>query len=206
MTFVNRERELSFLNRRCDSGQAELVVLYGRRRVGKTELLRQFCAGKKHLFFVADLGTEESQLADFTRQIGEFLADEPDLLAPFASWEAAFNFLVTQVNERLMVVFDEFTYLIEVNAAFPSTLQKIWDTRLKNTAIMLVLCGSYVGMMEQEVLAYRSPLYGRRTGQWRLQPFSFWDAQKLLVGIDPDTLVYVYAILGGVPAYLRQYQ
>ena len=205
MTFVNRERELTFLEQRCASDQAELVVLYGRRRVGKTELLRKFCAGKKHLFFVADLGTEESQLADFTRQIGEFLAGDPGLLAPFASREAAFNFLIAQVNERLMVVFDELTYLIEVNAAFPFILQKIWDARLKNTAIMLVLCGSYIGMMEQEVLAYRSPLYGRRTGQWRLQPFSFWDAQKLLIGVSPETLVYVYAILGGVPAYLRQY-
>ena len=85
MTFVNRERELSFLEQRCASDQAELVVLYGRRRVGKTELLRKFCAGKKHLFFVADLGTEESQLADFTRQIGEYLAGDPGLLAPFAS-------------------------------------------------------------------------------------------------------------------------
>lgn len=203
--FVNRERELSFLAQHHATEQAELVVLYGRRRVGKTGLLRAFCAGKKHLFFVADMGTEESQLADFTRQVGEYLAGDPDLLAPFGSWDAAFNFLAAQTRERLVVVLDELTYLIEVNDAFPSILQKMWDTRLKDSAIMLVLCGSYVGVMEQSVLAYRSPLYGRCTGQWRLQPFSFWEAQQLLPGVAPDVLVSIFAILGGVPAYLRQY-
>lgn len=204
--FVNRERELSFLEQRYATGQAELVVLYGRRRVGKTELLRAFCEGKKHLFFVADLGTEESQLADFTRQVGEHLANDPDFLPSFGSWAAALNFLASQTQERIVVVLDELTYLIEVNTAFPSVLQKIWDTRLKDTAIMLVLCGSYVGVIEQSVLAYRSPLYGRRTGQWRLQPFSFWETQQLLPGINPEALVPIYAILGGVPAYLRHYE
>ncbi|MBX7236393.1 MAG: ATP-binding protein [Caldilineales bacterium] len=203
--FVNRERELSFLEQRYATGQAELVVLYGRRRVGKTELLRAFCQGKKHIFFVADLGTEESQLADFTRQVGAYLAGDPDLLPPFGSWAAAFNFLAAQTHERLVVVLDELTYLIEVNRAFPSALQKLWDTHLKDTGIMLVLCGSYVGVIEQSVLAYRSPLYGRRTGQWRLQPFTFWEAPQMLPGIAPEALVPIYAILGGVPAYLRQY-
>ena len=80
----------------------------------------------------------------------------------------------------MTVVLDEFTYLIDVNNALPSTFQRLWDTQLRDTGLMVVLCGSYVGMMEQEVLAYRSPLYGRRTGQWRLQPLSFWDARQML--------------------------
>ena len=203
--FVNRTRELAFLENRYASTEAELIVLYGRRRVGKTELLRTFCQEKPHVFFVADLGTEEGQLAEFTRQIGEFTAGDPNLLAPFSSWEAAFNFLATQYRERLVVVLDEFTYLIDVNDALPSTFQKLWDTQLKDTGLMLVLCGSYVGMMEQEVLAYRSPLYGRRTGQWRLQPLSFWDAGKMLPLFSSEDLVRTYAILGGIPAYLRQF-
>ncbi len=203
--FVNRDRERAFLETHHATDQAELIVLYGRRRVGKTELLRTFCADKPHIFFVADLGTEEGQLAEFTHQIGEFVAGDPDLLAPFATWEAAFNYLATQTSERLVVVLDEFTYLIDSNAALPSTLQKLWDTQLRNSDIMLVLCGSYVGIMEQEVLAYRSPLYGRRTGQWRLQPLTFWDIQQLLPRFSPVDLVRAYAILGGVPAYLRQF-
>ncbi len=203
--FVNRTRELQFLENRFASDEAELIVLYGRRRVGKTELLRTFCEGKPHVFFVADLGTEEGQLAEFTRQIGEFTVGDPNLLAPFASWKAAFNFLTSQTQERLVVVLDEFTYLIDVNDALPSTFQKLWDTQLQGTRLMLILCGSYVGMMEQEVLAYRSPLYGRRTGQWRLQPLSFWDAMEMLPRYSLDDRVRAYAVLGGVPAYLRQF-
>lgn len=203
--FVNRTRELAFLNARYASQQAELVVLYGRRRVGKTELLRTFCQDKPHVFFVADLGTEEGQLAEFTRQISAFTAGDPNLLAPFASWEAAFNFLARQAQERLVVVLDEFTYLIDVNAGLPAALQKLWDVQLKDSSLMLALCGSYVGMMEQEVLAYRSPLYGRRTGQWRLQPLTFWDAGEMLPRFSLDDLVRAYAVLGGIPAYLRQF-
>lgn len=100
---------------------------------------------------------------------------------------------------------DEFTYLVDVNPALPSVLQKLWDTRLRQSQLVLVLCGSYVGMMERTVLAYRSPLYGRRTGQWRLQPLSFWDTRKLLPGFTPADSVRAYAVLGGVPAYLRQF-
>jgi AAA+ ATPase superfamily predicted ATPase len=203
--FVNRERELAFLNDHYATDQAELVVLYGRRRVGKTELLRTFCQDKPHLFYVADLGTEEAQLAEFTRQAAALMTGDPNLLAPFASWEAAFAYLLSQHAERLVVVLDEFTYLIDVNPALPSVLQKLWDTRLRQSQLVLVLCGSYVGMMEREVLAYRSPLYGRRTGQWQLQPLSFWDARRLLPGFAPDDGVRAFAVLGGVPAYLRQF-
>jgi AAA+ ATPase superfamily predicted ATPase len=204
--FVNRDRELRFLEQRYASTTAEMVILYGRRRVGKTELLRTFCQGKSHLFFVGDLGTEESLLAEFTRQISEFAYGEPNAISPFATWEAAFSFLSRQANqERLIIVLDEFTYLIGVNAALPSLLQKMWDTHLQATQIMLILCGSYIGMMEQQVLAYRSPLYGRRTGQWRLQPFTFWDAHKLLPKLTAEDMVRAFAILGGVPAYLRRF-
>ncbi|MEZ4719874.1 MAG: ATP-binding protein [Caldilineaceae bacterium] len=202
--FVDRDRELAFLNEHYANDQAELVVLYGRRRVGKTELLRTFCADKPHLFFVADLGTEAGQLAVFTQQIGQFTAGDPDLLAPFPTWEAAFYYLTRQTQGRLLVVLDEFTYLIGGNTALPSILQKLWDTLLKDADLMLVLCGSYIGIMEQEVLAYRSPLYGRRTGSWRLQPLSFWDARLLLSGFSAVDQVRAYAALGGVPAYLRQ--
>ncbi len=185
--------------------RAELVVLYGRRRVGKTELLRTFCQDKPHIFFVADLGIEEGQLAEFARQISERTTGDADLLAPFASWDAAFNYLSNQSRERLIVVLDEFTYLIDINDALPSTFQKLWDTQLSQTQLMLVLCGSYVGMMEQQVLAYRSPLYGRRTGQWRIQPLAFWDTRKMLPNFAAQDLVRAYAILGGAPAYLRQF-
>ncbi len=203
--FINRTQGLQFLENRYTSSRAELIILYGRRRVGKTELLRTFCEDKSHIFFVADLGTEEGQLAEFTRHISEFTSGDPDLLAPFASWEAAFNYLVSQTSQRVVVVLDEFTYLIHVNDALPSVFQKLWDTQLQNAQVMLVLCDSYVGMIEQEVLAYRSPAVERRTGQWRLQPLSFWNARKMLVNFSLDDQFRAYAMLGGVPDYVRQF-
>ena len=204
--FVDRVRELQLLEERYASGQAELFVLYGRRRVGKTELLRAFCEGKPHIFYVADLGTEVSTLAEFTRQISQHVFGIGDAISPFATWDAAFEFLARQaVQERLVVIIDEFTYLIDANDAVPSILQRLWDTQLQRTQLMLVLCGSYVGMMEQHVLAYRAPLYGRRTGQWRLQPLDFWNVRFFLPGYSNEDLVRAYAVLGGVPAYLRQF-
>ncbi|MBP7960519.1 MAG: ATP-binding protein [Caldilineaceae bacterium] len=204
--FVDRDRELNLLNQCYLSEKAELFVLYGRRRVGKTELLRAFCQGKRHIFYVADLGTEAASLAEFTRQISRFSFGNQDSLSPFATWDAAFEFLADQsAAERLAVVIDEFTYLIDANNAIPSVIQRLWDTRLQHTRIMLVLCGSYVGMMEQHVLAYRAPLYGRRTAQWKLQALVFRDAQLLLPGFSTDDMVRAYAVLGGIPAYLRQF-
>jgi len=205
--FIDRIRELALLTEQYNSGKAELFVLYGRRRVGKTELLRAFCADKPHIFYVADLGTESSALAEFTRQVSRYLFDASDAISPFATWDAAFEFLAKQAAQtRMIVVIDEFTYLIDANDAIPSTLQRLWDTTLRHTQLMLILCGSYVGMMEQHVLAYRSPLYGRRTGQWRLQPLDFWNVHHFLPHYQPSDWVRAYAILGGVPAYLSQFE
>ncbi len=205
--FTNRERELEALEQRYASDRAELFVLYGRRRVGKTELLREFCRDKRHIFYVADLGTEATALAEFTRQISTFAYGRPDAISPFTSWDAAFEFLVPYAREeRLVVVIDEFTYLVQINPAIPSILQRLWDTRLKDTRIMLILCGSYVGMMEQHVLAYRSPLYGRRTGQWKLAPLDFWAAQAFFPRLSSEDKVRTFAVLGGIPAYLVHFQ
>lgn len=205
--FIDRVRELELLEEQYRSGKAELFVLYGRRRVGKTELLRAFCADKPHIFYVADLGTEPSSLAEFTRQISDYLFDDAEAISPFTSWDAAFEFLAKQAaQQRLVVVLDEFTYLIDANDALPSTLQRLWDTVLRHTQLMLILCGSYVGLMEQHVLAYRSPLYGRRTGQWRLQPLAFWHVHHFLPNYEPEDWIRAYAILGGVPAYLHQFR
>jgi AAA+ ATPase superfamily predicted ATPase len=174
--------------------------------VGKTALLRAFCSDKRHVFFVADLGTESASLEEFTRRVSEHVHGRPDAISAFSSWDAAFEYLVpSATDERLVVVIDEFTYLIDANPAVPSILQRLWDTRLADTRMMLVLCGSYVGMMEQHVLAYRAPLYGRRTAQWQLVPLGFWDAQQLMPGFKSPDRVRAFAVLGGVPAYVLQF-
>lgn len=204
--FVDRARELAALEAAFASDQAELYVLYGRRRVGKTELLRRFCEGKRHIFFIADLGTETSGLADFTRQVSLAVFGRPDAIGPFPSWDSALEFVAQQAqNERLVVVIDEFTYLSQVNPAIPSIVQRLWDAKLQRTRVVLVLCGSYVGMMEKQVLGYRAPLYGRRTGQWQLQPLAFADVGEFFPDYSPADRVRTYAVLGGIPAYLRQF-
>jgi hypothetical protein len=203
--FINRQRELALLERRYATDQAELVVIYGRRRVGKTELLRQFCEGKRHFFYIADLGTEAGTLAELGRRYGELFHGDAES-THFATWDQVFKALARQAEEqRLIVVLDEFTYLLQVNSAFPSILQRLWDEILQHTRLMLILIGSYVGIMEREVLAYRAPLYGRRTAQWHLQPLAFADARLFLSGYSLPDQVRAYAMLGGVPAYLRQF-
>ncbi|MEZ4661199.1 MAG: ATP-binding protein [Caldilineaceae bacterium] len=202
--FVNRVRELAFLEKRYASEQAELIVLYGRRRVGKTELLRRFCEGKPHFFYVADLGTTESTLNEAARRFGETFFNDPDTIH-FASWDQFFKALVRQADDkRLVVVLDEFTYLLQTDQAFPSILQRLWDETLQHSRLLLVLSGSYVGIMEREVLAYQAPLYGRRTGQWHLQPLTFNDTRLFLPGYSVQDQVRAYAVVGGIPAYLRQ--
>lgn len=203
--FVNRIRELAFLEKRYASAQAEMVVLYGRRRVGKTELLRRFCEGKRHFFYVADLGTMETTLAEVAKRYGELFHNDPTSIH-FANWDQAFKALARQAtDERLIVVLDEFTYLLQTDAAFPSILQRLWDETLQQTQLMLVLSGSYIGIMEREVLAYQAPLYGRRTGQWHLQPLTFADTRLFLPGYGVPEQLRAFAVLGGVPAYLRQF-
>lgn len=202
---VNRVRELAFLQRRYDSGQVESAVLFGRSRVGKTELLRRFCQDKRCFFFVADLGTEASALAELARRYGEMFHGDSES-THFATWEQTIKALARQATSaHLIVVLDEFTYLLQTGPTLPSLVQRLWDKLLQPTDLMLILSGSYIDVMEREVLAYQAPLYGRRIGQLRLQPLSFGDAHLFLPGYSPQDQVQAYAVLGGVPAYLRQF-
>jgi AAA+ ATPase superfamily predicted ATPase len=202
--FINRERELATLESLYSSQRAELFILYGRRRVGKTELLRAFCEGKRAIFFEADLGSEGMLLSAFSRAIGESIYDNPGLV--FSSWDAAFEAVAhAAANQRLVVVLDEFGYLARANSAFPSILQRLWDTRLKETQLLLILCGSYISLMEREALTYRAPLYGRRSGQCLLEPLEFGAAAQFFARYDAADRVRAYACLGGIPAYLLQF-
>jgi len=200
--FINRNAELEHLTRCYHSDRAELFILYGRRRVGKTELLRAFCEGRPHLFFIATLSSDRDQLAAFSQAIWRFgHAEVPDGFS-FPSWESAFRALA-DLPGRPVVVLDEFTYLISGNRAIPSILQKVWDETLRHTQVCLVLCGSYVGMMEREVLGYQAPLYGRRTGRCLLQPLELPAAAAFFPGYSPVEQIEAWAVLGGMPYYLR---
>lgn len=147
----------------------------------------------------------ETALAEVAKRYGELFLNDPTSVH-FATWDQAFKALARQaMDERLIVVLDEFTYLLQTDAAFPSILERLWDESLQHTKLIVVLSGSYIGIMEREVLAYQAPLYGRRTGQWHLQPLTFADARLFLPSYSVQDQVRAYAVLGGVPAYLRQF-
>jgi AAA+ ATPase superfamily predicted ATPase len=202
--FINRQAELQLLEERYASDQAELFVLYGRRRVGKTELLTQFCRGKHHIFFVADLGAEPALRAALSAAVNAELLGPQAASAVYPAWDDIFLLLAQSAQkERLVVVLDEFTYLVDAHPPLASILQRLWDRDLVHSKLMLVLCGSYVGMMEKTVLGYRAPLYGRRTAQYLLEPLGFHHARHFFPTYGAADQVRAYAVFGGTPAYLR---
>jgi hypothetical protein len=204
--FINRNAELEQLGHLYGSDRAELFVLYGRRRVGKTELLRAFCVDKPHIFFIATLSSDTEQLATFSQQIYGFSHSEVPAGFTFPSWDAAFQALADfPMQPRPIIILDEFTYLISGNKAIPSILQKVWDEKLKNTRLMLVLCGSYIGMMETEVLGYQAPLYGRRTASTLLRPLDLPSSSLFFPHYSHEEQFLAWSVLGGMPYYLRTF-
>lgn len=204
--FIGRERDSQFLEELHGSGRPELYVLYGRRRVGKTELLQQFCRGRRAVYFLAAQVREKDNLRAFRDALQESIDDPLAGSVEFPNWTAALNFAAERAKtERLVVVLDEFPYLCEASKGLPSELQRFWDTRGKTSQLMLVLCGSQVSFMEREVLAERSPLFGRRTAQRRLNPLAPQDALSFFPRWSMDDRFLAYAILGGMPAYLQRF-
>lgn len=205
--FVNREQELVVLEDAWGSDKAEFIVVYGRRRVGKTALLQVFCESRSSIFWTASLSSEAILRRGITQELWQFTHREGN--GPgftFESWEHAFRALSEiSSNQRLVVVIDEFPYLVSADASVSSVLQNVWDKDLQRTKLMLILCGSQIGMMEREVLAYRAPLYGRRTGQIHLAPLSFRATASFFERYSIRNQIEAYGILGGIPAYLNQF-
>ena len=205
--FVDRERELALLEAAFSSPDAELFVLYGRRRVGKTELLAKFCENKRHIFFVADLDAEPVLRGRFSAAVNTELLGAETAVAVYPTWESLLQVVARHaVSEPLVLVLDEFNYLLNAHPPLATVLQRLWDAELRHTQLKLILCGSHIGMMESDVLGYQAPLYGRRTGQYLLDSLSFADSRTFFMGLDPVDRVRVYAVLGGTPAYLRLVQ
>lgn len=205
--FIGRTRELAVLEELADSGKPELFVLYGRRRVGKTELLQRLCEGRRAVYFLAAQVREKDSLRGFREALKEGLGGDPLLDGiEFPDWSTALGFAAERAGgERLIVVLDEFPYLCDSSKGLTSQIQQFWDTRGKRSQLMLVLCGSQVSFMEKEVLAERSPLFGRRTGQRRLEPLRPPESLSFFPGWPMRERVLAYACVGGMPAYLRRF-
>lgn len=201
--FVGRDKELARLEKLYSTGTFHMAVVYGRRRVGKTTLLHEFAKSKRTLFFTALEQTDKDNLADLSAKIWQFF-DMPQA-GIFSSWSDAFDFIAKRaLKERFVFVFDEFPYAAARNESLPSALQVCIDSKLKQTGLFMILCGSNQGFMESEVLGRKSPLYGRRSAQIRLEPLGFTDAAKMLPGLDAQEHFRYYGCFGGVPYYLEQ--
>lgn len=206
MKFIGRNDELRMLEGFYKSSGAELFVLYGRRRVGKSELLTTFCRNKPAIYFTASQVETRHNLIQFTETARQALDDPAMAGVTFQDIEAALTYLANKNKERrLIIVLDEFPYWIDSDKSIPSKLQRFWDNTGKHSNIMLVLCGSSISMMVDHVLAEKSPLYGRRSGQLELEPFDYRTASQFFPKWIPRDQLIVYGVLGGIPAYLAQF-
>jgi len=198
--FLNRSRELSHLQERYQSDGAEFIVLYGRRRVGKSELVDQFLSNSTGIRLIAREESKNLQLRKFSSDLAAYFQDPFLQKNGFSDWDSFFEYLTQHAMSRVVIAIDEFPYLIKEDRSLPSMIQEYWDTRLKDTRIFLILSGSGISMMESATMKYGSPLFGRRTGQILLQPLRFIHVLDYLG--DMKKAVEFYAVFGGTPAYI----
>lgn len=204
--FIGRQEELNFLEEKYKEKEGQLVVIYGRRRIGKTETIRKFCEGKKHIFYTCVECPDEKQLEGFSLRILQTGIPAAQYIKRFFDWEQAFrSILELSGEEKNILVIDEFPYMVRGNHSIPSILQTLWDEVLKNSNIMIILCGSSMSFMEKEILAEKNPLYGRATGILKMNEMCFYDAIQFVPGYSATDKIMTYAILGGIPHYLKQF-
>lgn len=204
--FINREAELAALERFYSSPGAQFVVIWGRRRIGKTELVKQFVKGKPNYIYMAKVLPTAAQVDHFLRSFCESIS-EP--VPKISDWKRAFEFVLNRIGakqrtkRKVVLAIDEFPYAIQGDPATLSYFQELWDNFLsKRRDVMLILLGSSISMMESYVLGYKSPLYGRRTGQIKLEKLGLRHVRKFFPGWTFKDIIYAYSVLDGIPAYL----
>ncbi len=202
--FIGREKELKALDNRYKSDKFEFVVIYGRRRVGKTALINQFIGDKKSIYFMGVESNVKQNLENFSKSIIEF-SSGVEAETSFASFQAALEFVFQLAGkERIILVIDEYPYVARSSKSLASTLQLLIDKYKDTSKLMLILCGSSMSYMEDHVLAYKAPLYGRRTAQMKIQPFDFEESCQYLQNLSDEDKALIYGIVGGTPQYLLQ--
>lgn len=202
--FVGREEELSTLEKLYSKDNFQLVVMYGRRRVGKTTLINKFIQNKKAIFFAAQEANDFMNIELFSQKIYSFF-DIPLSTGSFKAWNDAFEFIAEKAKkESFILVIDEFPYAAEANKSLNSILQNYIDHKFKETKLFMILCGSQISFMENEVLGHKSPLFGRRTAQMKIDGFDYYDAAKMMEGFSFEDKIKLYSCIGGTPHYLSQ--
>lgn len=207
--FVGRKRELDKLNTLYAGDSFEFAVVYGRRRVGKTTLIREFLKDKESVYYMAVEGTKKENLrglsAAFLMQ-GKNNAPAAESYVEFRDYEAALAYidLLAGENRRIVIAIDEYPYLAASYPTISSLVQKHIDECWKDSRLFLILCGSSMSFMEEQVLGYKSPLYGRRTAQFKIRPFTFWEAGEMLKDYSAQDRALLYGVTGGIPEYLSR--
>lgn len=202
--FIGRERELDALNKLYKSNKFEFAVIYGRRRVGKTALINEFIGDKKAIYFMGVESNAKQNLENFSKSIMEF-ASGIEMESSFLSFQAALEYVFKLAeNERIILAIDEYPYVARSSKSLASTLQLLIDKYKDTSKLMLILCGSSMSYMEDHVLAYKAPLYGRRTAQMKLLPFDFEETCRYFKNLADEDKALIYGVAGGTPQYLLQ--
>ena len=205
-SFIGRRSELAVLEKQYER-KSGFVVLYGRRRVGKTTLIKEFIKGEPALYFLASREAEALNIRRFAGDMAEFVGQPALKEGSYTDWRPLFKaFADHEASERKVLVIDELPYLVKGNPAFPSVLQYAWDELLRDANVMLVICGSSVHMMRDVALSHDSPLYGRRTAQIRLKPMRFSEMASGFPEYGFSDLVDLFALTGGVPKYFEFFE
>lgn len=197
--FVDRDEQLDFLEKKYRTEGFECVIIYGRRRVGKTALTRNFISDKEHIYHLVN---QEEKSVQLRRVVKSVYSKYGDVEPRIDDWHEFFDYFTKVVDEKIVFVLDEFPYLIEQNKSIPSLFQSFIDEHLLEKDMLLILCGSSISMMES-LMTSDSPLYGRRTGQIDLKPFNFEHVQNFLKKRDMKEKIEFYSVFGGTPFYLQ---
>ena len=201
--FIGREKELSELNRLYNSDKFEFAVIYGRRRVGKTALINEFIRDKRAIYFTGVETNAKQNLENFSKCIFTF-SDNLLSDATFPTFQSALESVFAMAEkERIILVIDEYPYVARAERSLASTLQLLIDKYQQSSKLFLILCGSSMSYMEDHVLAYKAPLYGRRTAQFKISPFDFYETREYLKNASNEDCALFYGIVGGTPQYLR---
>ena len=200
--FVGREKELQGLERAYKAGGFQFPVIYGRRRVGKTALINEFVKGKNTIFFTGLETNAKHNLENFSKSIFDYTSGFG--VAPiFPNFQEALEYIFKLSNEkRLVLVIDEYPYVAKSYRGFASVLQLLIDKYKDTSKLFLILCGSSMSFMEEQVLGYKSPLYGRRTAQFKVLPFDFFESRRCFNNFSALDMALIYGMAGGTPQYL----
>ena len=202
--FIGRERELNTLEKLYNSNKFEFAVIYGRRRVGKTALINEFLKNKRSIYFMGVESNSKQNLENFSKSVIEF-GTSVAANTSFASFQDALEYVFElSKNERIILAIDEYPYIAGAAKSLASTLQMLIDKHKDSSKLMLILCGSSMSFMENQVLSYKAPLYGRKTAQIKVLPFSFEETFRYLKNANGEDRALIYGIVGGTPQYLLQ--